>query len=627
MLQNYKQFKEDFLLESVNESIIYYSPKFRKLLSKIEDNEIAKKLLDIEVTDVKPDVTFIDLDPEKDDYLSFTTMRNAIKVIDPLKSKHSNLKEIENEPNNTGTYNDKESRISLINQMYDHEKLSDIFKKSRNPVRIGKFVNKVIPNKYDSTKVEEFVNRLKSSKEQSGERFLMVEGEDIGFWYKSENYLEIKGQLGNSCMKEKPSSYFEIYIKNPEVCKMLVLLEDDKLIGRALIWKLSGGNSYNLKIESGTYFMDRQYTIKESDVDKFRAYAVENNMAYKSNNNHHSLESIIYNGNNYNANIRVDIKDLSYGRFPYMDTFRRYDLDNNSLFNDEEKEDNQGQYILADTGGSYEEIESGIWSEWYDGRISEESAVWSDWADSHLDSDRATYVEHGSRRNHGWYPEDCDDLVYDEWNDYSLHQDDSQYCEAYGYAIDINDAVEVYDEIDIDGEPMGADSNYYHKDDDDILKISELSTMTWYERLYEKFPRLDDYNYALRSLFIENYRYEWIPEIFSINVFKVNDENTEIEYLSEFDSDILVFQIDKSKTFVMDNFEYHLIIESVLLELKEELDIEIKKIKDYLEDKGQLRLKFDQDEDYKSKLSRKFDKFRNRVNEIEDELFIDFNQD
>jgi hypothetical protein len=629
MLNKYNQFKLELLLENVvNESIIYFSPNFRKLLSKIEDNEIAKELLEIEVTDVKPDITMVDLDPEKDDYLTFSTMRNAIKLLD---GQYDHIKEIENEPKIDSQWSSRNSRIDLINQIYNHSFLSNLFKKSRNPVRIGKFVNKVIPSKYDSKQIEEFVNKLKSKREQTGERFEIVEGDDIAFWYKTENYAEVKGNLGNSCMREKPSSFFEIYTQNPQVCRMLVLLENDELIGRALIWKLSYIKAYGKELPEELYFMDRQYTIKESDVDKFRAYADENGFIYKTNNNHHSLEPVTYKGETFNATLRVDVKSSSYDRYPYMDTFRRFDSSEKALFNDEEdSSDYEGSYILDHTDGTYREIEGGVWSEWHDRMIPEDEAIWSDWADSYLYRDMAVLVDDGSRRNHGWYPEDCEDIVYDEWNEFFIHVDDTVYSEAYGYSLESGSAVEVIDDIDSsDGEPMGADSNWYHKDDDDIIYLDyDIQKMAWHKRLSDKFSNWDSYSYALKSLFMRNYQDKWIPSVFKISVFKVIDDNSDIEYLSKLDADILKVKISKEEL-IMDKFEYFEMIEDILQELFKLLSSEKEKFENELEGKGQLRLKFSEedDKDYQKLVRDKLSNIKYRIDDIEDEVFIDFEED
>jgi hypothetical protein len=103
--------------------------------------------------------------------------------------------------------------------------------------------------------------------EKAGEYFDLVEGDDIEHWYWYENYKENSGTLGSSCMAQK-RNLFSIYTQNQDVCKMLILKEDDKIIGRALVWKLASIKHMRKDIEGVEYFMDRQYTIKDSDVKK-----------------------------------------------------------------------------------------------------------------------------------------------------------------------------------------------------------------------------------------------------------------------------------------------------------------------------------------------------------------------
>ena len=79
MISKYNSFLSELLLErAINESILYYSPDLRKIINKI-DSDIALDLRRSETSDIKPDVTFVDLDQEG--YLSFSTMRNAKKNI------------------------------------------------------------------------------------------------------------------------------------------------------------------------------------------------------------------------------------------------------------------------------------------------------------------------------------------------------------------------------------------------------------------------------------------------------------------------------------------------------------------------------------------------------------------
>ena len=613
MLKKYNQFKTDILLENINESVIYFSPEFRNILNRIKDNEIGKELLEIEVTDIKPDITFVDIDTERDDYLSFSTMRN---VINNLDNNYKHLTEIENLPNDTSQFSSKDERIDLINNLYTHDTLSQLFRKSRNPLRIGKFVNKVLGGNYNQVQVEEFVNKLRAIKEKHTQKFLIVEGDDIAFWYKAENYAEIKGQLGNSCMREKSSSIFEIYTKNPEVCRMLILLEDGKLVGRSLIWKIDSKD-----LEGITYYMDRQYTIKESDVEKFRKYAIDNNWSYRSSNSY-SFESVSYGTTIKAASMSVSLKSIEYDRYPYMDTFRRYNPSSNLLFNDDNDEtENEGDYILDHTDGTYRMIEGGVWSEWHDRMIEEESAVWSAWANSYLDVEYAINITDGSRHNYGWYPDGCDDIVYDEWNDIYLHVDDTVYSEAYGYSLLESSAVEVIAGIDeSDGEPTGADSNWYPKGDDDLVNLGDVKNMDWFNTLSERFYDWDNYKYAHSSFLTKNYQDKWIISAYEIEVYEVIGNDMEYEYLSKLDARILGLSIVDEET-LMDKFEYYRKIEDILPEIKEKLESESKRINDKIEGTGQLSL-FNDDDVYKSNLIKLLEEIKERIEEIEIGLFI-----
>jgi hypothetical protein len=102
--------------------------------------------------------------------------------------------------------------------------------------------------------------------------------------------------------------------------------------------------------------MDRQYTSKDSDVIKFKNYAKDKGWAYKANNNHHSLEPIIFKDDEFDAVIKVNVApykgtDFKYNKYPYMDTLRRYHIEDGTLDNVEE--DDEGTILLDDTGGGF----------------------------------------------------------------------------------------------------------------------------------------------------------------------------------------------------------------------------------------------------------------------------------
>jgi hypothetical protein len=634
MILRYNSFiNEDLLFESlINETYVYYVKDFKDALYKLStQSQIAKDLIDLEYKDVKNDMTFISLS-DREGYISGSTLRNLKNNVEKSFkdwAKDHNLGD-ERTKQILDIMIDKiekgETSQSDVNHMFNQYELGT---KSRNDVKLGRLVNALLPGKYTSKDIEEFTNKFKAALSKQGERFEEVSGEDINHWYNADNYKEMSGTLGNSCMAKK-SGLFTIYTENPDVCKMLILVEDDELIGRALVWKLNSIKIYGKDPKQDSWFMDRQYTIKDSDVEKFRNYAKEKGWIYKSSNNHHSFSNVTIEGEEKNANLSVKVEAKNYRRYPYMDTFRRYDSDEGILYNDDDEDESyEGQYILNDTQGGYDQIASGVWSEWHDRRIPHDNAVWSDWADSYLDRDYATYVETGSRRNRdAWYPEDCDDIVYDEWIDEPIHTDDAVYSEAYGYSLYDANAVEVIKRIDTDGEALGADSNWYHKDDDDIIRASEYRGQTWYKVLSQEWSNWVDYDWALRELFDLDYKDEPIPIQFQLNTYKIEGEKPEeledIDYLSEVDALLLGVKVDNDKERFTDKFAYEDSILPIRDMIKSKLNSEIRRIEDIIEEKGQLQIKFsDKDKDnYRQQLRKRLERFQTRLEEIDTNEFI-----
>ena len=65
---------------SLNESVLYYSPPFREQLSMLKEkgSEIATKLLELELEDLPTDITFIN-SAEDVGYLTFHPMSKALE--------------------------------------------------------------------------------------------------------------------------------------------------------------------------------------------------------------------------------------------------------------------------------------------------------------------------------------------------------------------------------------------------------------------------------------------------------------------------------------------------------------------------------------------------------------------
>jgi hypothetical protein len=622
MISKYNSFIVDMLLEkAINESFLYYSPNVRKALSRIKGNDIATELLGSEGTDVKPDMTFIDLG--KEGYFSFITMRNAKPL---MVAKYPNTDwsiNIDNKP-----MPDPENYSNDLHEfdIAGGEDASGVFTKSRNEVGLGRFVNKLFPGKYNSKQIEEFINSFKAILEKAGEYFELVEGEDIEFWYNSENYKEKSGTLGSSCMAQK-RNLFGIYTQNQDVCKMLILKEDDKIIGRALIWKLESIRSLGKPVEGVEYFMDRQYTIKESDVQKFRNYAKEQGWCYKSYNNHHSYSTVNIDGEDRNVGMTIKVKDKDYNRYPYMDTFKRYDVNNGILHNDDEQDsDHEGQYILEDTGGGYTEIEGGYYSEWYDRRIPEDEAVWSEPLNDHLYADRSVQVERGGRRRIGWYPEDYDDVFYDEDHDEYFHTDDSVYSEIEGRNLYEETAVLVVVEIFGDGDVPSSSDQYMYEGDRDIKEID--TDWLWFDKISDKFRDWREYRYINQKLLVVDYKGNYIPKAFATEVYNIEPRDnavdiTGVEYLTKVDSLGLGYNIIESEKRLIDWFTYTEIISEYTDILLERLPKLILRYSDVLNNKGQLQLPFQgqEEQEYRDKISMNMALCQDRLENLEEETW------
>jgi len=623
MISKYNSFIVDMLLEkAINESFLYYSPNVRKALSRIKGNDIATELLGSEGTDVKPDMTFIDLG--KEGYFSFITMRNAKPLI---VAKYPNTDwsiNIDNKPMpDPETYSNDLHEFDMDSGGSD---ASGVFTKSRNEVGLGRFVNKLFPGKYNSKQVEEFVNSFKASLEKAGEYFDLVEGVDIDFWYNSNNYKSDAGTLGSSCMAKK-KNLFGIYTQNQDVCKMLILKEDDKIIGRALVWKLASIKHMRQDIEGVEYFMDRQYTIKDSDVQKFRNYAKEKGWSYKSYNNHHSYSTVTINDEVKNVDMTVKVKDKDYNRYPYMDTFRRYDVSNGILHNDSEQDkDYEGQYILEDTGGGYMEVEGGVYSEWYDRRIPEDEAVWSEPLGDHLYADRSVEVRRGYSRRRGWYPEDYDDVFYDEDHDEYFHIDDGVYSEIENRTLWSETAVKVVTEIFGDGDVPSSDDQYMYEGDKDITEID--TDWFWFDKITDKFRDWRDYGYISQKLLVVDYKGNYIPKAFATEVYNIEPRDnavdiTGVEYLTKVDSLGLGYNIIESEKRLIDWFTYTEIISEYTDILLERLPKLIVRYSDVLNNKGQLQLPFQgqEEQEYRDKISMNMSLCQDRLENLEEETW------
>jgi len=184
-------------------------------------------------------------------------------------------------------------------------------------------------------------------------------GDEIAKWYKSEN-CHSGGSLSNSCMKDK--DFFDIYTQNPESVNLLIMKSGDKIVARALVWKLK-----TVSPQLGfTYYMDRVYSVRDHQVKVMMAFAEKQGWAYRKSGGVYE-RGIIYQGNEHRVKMSVQIKKLKYEKYPYMDTFSRYDYVTGELWNDMDKNQRTRGHILTSTQGDFSKgYDRGLIRRWGD---------------------------------------------------------------------------------------------------------------------------------------------------------------------------------------------------------------------------------------------------------------------
>jgi hypothetical protein len=402
MIVNYDEFILEQILSMINESQVFYSRDFKKLLNDIE-SPVAKALLKIESGDYKVASNFFDISDNKDT-ISFIADRKAQEFIRDTENKFVKVRSghilthgaanktifeilgYEPDGESQGPDSDEVCEVvakavsptsgktylhlkfndgkCVINQEYvEYVQNDDVWKKNRQTIRVGRGIKALLVaagEKFTDAEIEDFVNKYKSAFDRKNDifrHFDLVTGEDISSFYHYNNYFygTQRGTLGNSCMASVPRSYFEIYTKNPEVCSLLILRSEtnkDKIIGRALVWKLTEPKD--------VIFMDRVYYTEDSQLQLFRDYAKQKGWFAKRNNDS-SPEAEVYTPEGKIKEFdffAVKINSIDYNKFPYVDTLKFF-YDWPSDFNYwspptlSTKEDSDAK-LLESTGGGYE---------------------------------------------------------------------------------------------------------------------------------------------------------------------------------------------------------------------------------------------------------------------------------
>jgi hypothetical protein len=257
----------------------------------------------------------------------------------------------------------KELRRTVLNKqaLAESDLNNKIWTHARNPVNIGKLsraILKAAKVDFNDRDIELFVNQYKATFDflkDATKRFDIVSGSNITKWYWHENYEDGGGTLNNSCMAEvDEEEFFDIYTRNKQVS--LVILYDDngtinsegkytsnKIKGRAILWDCTM-NGRKIK------FMDRIYTVNDSDVELFKQFAEKNGWWFKTNQSMSPNEKLSDGKTTTSATLIANLDQAYFDYYPYMDTMCYINTDKNTASNLDDDYDR----MCRDTDGGWE---------------------------------------------------------------------------------------------------------------------------------------------------------------------------------------------------------------------------------------------------------------------------------
>lgn len=118
-------------------------------------------------------------------------------------------------------------------------------------------------------------------------QIMVLEGDDIAKYYNEDNYDEYGGDLGSSCMRYCPSSFFEFYKK---YCKLIVVMRvsTSRIVARSIFYpEVLSANDYEPRS-----MMGRIYSTDDVFYDMLKGYGIDNGY-YIFNGGYSATEFII----------------------------------------------------------------------------------------------------------------------------------------------------------------------------------------------------------------------------------------------------------------------------------------------------------------------------------------------
>ncbi len=395
------------------ESKIVYSEKFINILKNMKNDKIAKILLQLYNKDIDRLIqNYIDVSNRKD-LLSFITDVKASEISNKeekwvvvLSDKYLTHNDRNNnifdmlgyeKPSSGSPWSPAINTVGIIlNEVISpiSGKVYVIFKEynsdtktvinktalnrvdydpvvwnsNRNNIKVGRLAKSVLNSaniKTTEKEIEDFTNTYKFVYDlfkNAFSKFEVVTGTTISYWYEGDRYIRGGGSLNNSCMSNVSSDYFDIYCYNKNV-SMVILYDDngifnndkyisDKIKGRAILWKAETDDGEKI------VFMDRIYTVDDSDVGLFIEYANSNDWWHRSSQGHighYNGVKISRKNENKQIHIKCYLETTKHDYYPYCDTLCYLNLSESFICSEIVNYDNY-TLELRDTDGGYFDI-------------------------------------------------------------------------------------------------------------------------------------------------------------------------------------------------------------------------------------------------------------------------------
>jgi hypothetical protein len=357
---------------------------------------------------------------------------------------------------------------------------------ARNEIRAGRLINKIAPC-FKAFEIENWVNSYKAEYKNALKniKFKIVDGGDILKFYNGRRYGRGNGSLNKSCMRhDQCAEWMEIYIKNPDKIKMLILLEGgskDVISGRALLWKLD--------VPDGMWLLDRIYVKEDSDAILFKKYAEKHGWLYKNAQTFDAVK-VVKDKEEIYVDMKVHVKG-DYRRFPYIDTLLFYNVKEKYLTNNENEYEKSFDIIkLREINGTDSGNEYFIFDNLNKEFIKAEDSVFCYYGDGYTHKNNAFFIKEFDEYV---YPTE---LRYSTYHKRFLNSNTSNYSKSLGSFIMNSETNRVYFSKDkkkydyllkndyektysrnegnyyiMDLLVKGIDDEYYFKDEYDEAKI------------------------------------------------------------------------------------------------------------------------------------------------------------